>query len=115
MMKPVSDCIFCKICRNEIESELLFEDKHLVAFDDINPKAPVHFLVIPKKHIENLFFVYESDSIILAKIQIIIPQIAREKGLDDGFRVIQNNGAGGHQEVYHLHYHVIGGGRFKVF
>ena len=108
-------CIFCCISRKEINTKLVFENELIVAFDDIKPKAPVHFLVIPKKHIENLFDIGESDRSILAEIQIIIPKLALKKGLDKGFRVIQNNGAGGRQEVYHLHYHVLGGGEFKFF
>jgi Diadenosine tetraphosphate (Ap4A) hydrolase and other HIT family hydrolases len=87
----------------------------MLAFRDIHPKAPVLFLVIPRRHIENLFDVTESDTGLLGRIQLMIPEIAKQQGLDSGFRTVLNTGPGGHQEVYHMHYHVLGGGPFTGF
>ncbi len=104
-----SDCLFCKIIEGKIPSKKVFEDEDMLAFHDINPAAQVHFLIIPKVHIDNL---YDGDlrySQILGKILGMAGQLAKEQGADDGFRVIINNGRVGKQEVYHLHMHVLAG------
>ncbi|MDB9862904.1 histidine triad nucleotide-binding protein [Litorivicinus sp.] len=111
----MTDCLFCKIRDSEIPAEIIYKDDHCLAFKDINPKAPVHFLVIPVKHIVNLFDVEALDEGLLGRIQMKIPEIAKEQGLDSGFRTVLNTGPGGMQEVYHLHYHVLGGGPFTGF
>ncbi|NBS11211.1 MAG: histidine triad nucleotide-binding protein [Gammaproteobacteria bacterium] len=111
----MSDCLFCKIRDGEIPADVIYKDADLIAFRDIHPKAPVHFLVIPRRHIANLFDVSADDEGLMGRIQLAIPTIAREQGLDSGFRTVLNTGPGGHQEVYHMHYHVLGGGPFTGF
>ena len=108
----MTDCLFCKIRDGEIPAEVIYKDDDCLAFRDINPKAPVHFLVIPRRHIENLLDTTPSDEGLLGRIQLKIPQIAKEQGLDSGFRTVLNTGPGGHQEVYQMTYNVIGGGPF---
>ncbi|UOF90515.1 histidine triad nucleotide-binding protein [Fodinisporobacter ferrooxydans] len=104
------DCIFCKIIANEIPSKKVYEDDLVVAFHDIQPVAPVHVLVIPKKHIPSVLDLREEDTPYLAAIHSAIQTIANQLGLsEEGFRVITNTGKHGQQTVFHLHYHVIGG------
>ena len=104
------DCIFCKIAAGEIPSNKIYEDDHVIAFHDINPIAPVHALVIPKKHVTNVLEFGEEDATLLLKIHQGIQQVARELGVDEtGFRVITNTGVHGQQTVFHVHYHVVGG------
>jgi len=104
-----ADCLFCKIVRGEIPSRKVYEDADMLAFHDIHPFAPVHFMIIPKQHIASLADVDASHQGILGKILAAAPRLAREQGSTDGFRVIINTGRVGRQEVYHLHVHVIGG------
>ena len=104
-----ADCLFCKIVRGEIPSRKVYEDADMLAFHDIHPLAPVHFMIIPKQHIASLADVDASHEGILGKILAAAPRLAREQGSTDGFRVIINTGRVGRQEVYHLHVHVIGG------
>ncbi|MEN9315101.1 MAG: hypothetical protein RIS35_1494 [Pseudomonadota bacterium] len=103
------DCLFCRIARGEIPSRKVYEDDDILAFHDISPKAPVHFLVIPKQHIENLYDVTDEHQLLLGKVFGATARLAREQGSVDGFRVVVNNGRVGRQEVYHLHVHVLGG------
>lgn len=106
----MSDCVFCKIARHEIPSELLYEDDELVAFEDASPQAPVHFLVIPREHIATVVDIPESRSSLLGKMAIVGVAIAREKGLEPkGYRLVLNYGEDGGQLVQHIHLHVIGG------
>ncbi|WP_296560087.1 histidine triad nucleotide-binding protein [Pigmentiphaga sp.] len=109
------NCIFCKIARGEIPSRKVYEDDEIFAFHDIHPIAPVHFLVIPKRHVPSLQDVAASDVPLLGRMQVLIPRLALEEccrpGPEGGFRLVANNGADGGQEVPHLHYHVIGGPR----
>ena len=111
----MSECLFCKIRDGQIPAEIIHKDNDCIAFRDIHPKAPVHFLVIPRRHIENLFDVTVADTELLGRIQLAIPAIAKSQGLDSGFRTVLNTGPGGFQEVYHMHYHVLGGGPFTGF
>lgn len=111
----MTDCLFCRIRDGEIPAEILYRDDDCLAFRDIHPKAPVHVLVIPTRHIENLFDVTEADERLLGRIQLTLPKIARSLGLDSGFRTVLNTGPGGYQEVYHMHYHMLGGGPFSGF
>jgi len=111
----MADCLFCKIRDGEVSAEIIFENSECLAFRDINPKAPVHFLVIPRRHIANLWDTKTSDVGLLGRIQLMIPKIAKDQGLDSGFRTVLNTGPGGYQEVYHIHYHVLGGGPFTGF
>lgn len=103
------DCIFCKIVRGEIPSRKVYEDDDMLAFHDINPSAPVHFMVVPKIHVDNLYDADLKYQALLGKMLGMLGQMAREQGLTDGFRVVINNGRVGRQEVYHLHVHVMGG------
>lgn len=102
-------CIFCKIVRGEIPSKKVFEDAEILAFHDIHPSAPVHFLIIPKQHIGSLAECDDTHQAVLGKILAHAGRLASEQGATDGFRVIINTGRVGRQEVYHLHVHILGG------
>ncbi len=101
----MSDCIFCKIVAGEIPCRKLYEDEDVLAFHDIHPVAPVHFMLIPKMHVASLAECDQSHRDVLGKILLLAPKLAREQGLSDGFRTVINTGRG-----FHLHVHVIGGG-----
>ena len=104
------DCIFCKIAQKEIPSAIVYEDEDVIAFNDLNPEAPVHVLVIPKKHIENLTTATEEDQQLLGKIMLTIQKIAVEQGIaENGYRVVTNCGVQGGQTVMHMHFHLMGG------
>uniref|UniRef100_A0A023FE00 Putative zinc-binding protein of the histidine triad hit family n=1 Tax=Amblyomma cajennense TaxID=34607 RepID=A0A023FE00_AMBCJ len=103
------DTIFGKIVRGEIPTKFIYEDDKCVAFHDINPQAPVHFLVIPKKPIPQLSKATEADKDILGHIMYVAQLVAKEQKLDKGFRVVVNDGPQGCQSVYHVHLHVMGG------
>ncbi|BBE49969.1 Purine nucleoside phosphoramidase [Ferriphaselus amnicola] len=104
------NCIFCKIVRGEIPCRKVYEDDEVFAFHDINPVAPVHFMLIPKLHLASLAEADASHAALLGKMLVLAPQLAKEQGLDNGFRTVINTGKGGGQEVFHLHVHIIGGG-----
>jgi histidine triad (HIT) family protein len=104
-----SECIFCKIVKGEIPSKKIYEDDDILAFNDIRPLAPVHFMIIPKRHIASLAECDASHQAVLGKLLALAPRLAREQGSTGGFRTIINTGRVGRQEVYHLHVHVIGG------
>lgn len=106
----MSDCIFCKIARGEIPSRKVYEDDEVLAFHDINPVAPVHFMLVPKLHVASLLDADESHAALLGKMLLLASKLAKEQGLEGGFRTVINTGRGGGQEVFHLHVHVIGGG-----
>ncbi len=108
----MSDTIFGKIVAGELPAKKLYEDDLCIAIDDINPQAPVHSLVIPKKPIAMLVEASEEDQALLGHLLLVAAKIAKEKGVSDAFRTIINNGAGGGQTVFHLHIHVLGG--FKM-
>lgn len=103
------DCIFCRLVRGEIPSRKVHEDDDILAFHDIRPAAPVHFLIIPKVHVETLYDADGSHQTVLGKMLGMAGQLARQEGLTDGFRTIVNTGRIGRQEVYHLHIHILGG------
>lgn len=106
----MSDCIFCKIVNGDIPSNKVYEDDDFLAFHDIHPKAKIHLLVIPKKHIPTLMDIQEKDIELIGKLHLVIQKIARQLHIDEeGFRVINNCKEHGGQEVFHLHYHVLGG------
>ena len=106
----MSDCLFCKIVRGKIPCSKVYEDDEVLAFRDINPVAPVHFMLIPKAHLESLAQVEEAHTALLGKMLFLAPRLAKEQGLDNGFRTVINTGKGGGQEVMHFHIHIIGGG-----
>ncbi len=103
------DCIFCRIVRGEIPSRKVFEDADILAFHDINPVAPVHFLMIPKRHVGTLYDATETDAPALGRMLAMAGTLARQQGAGDGFRTIVNTGRVGRQDVQHVHIHVVGG------
>jgi histidine triad (HIT) family protein len=103
------DCIFCKIARGEIPAKKVHDDADVMAFHDIRPQAPVHLLIVPRAHIESLYDATPAHEAALGKMLAVAGRLAREAGAADGFRTIINNGRVAHQEVYHLHMHVLGG------
>jgi histidine triad (HIT) family protein len=106
------DCIFCKIIAGQIPSRKIHEDDDLLAFHDIRPAAPVHFLIIPKLHLPSLLEASTPEhERLLGRMLMLAPRLAREQGAGNGFKTLFNTGADGGQEVYHLHLHVIGGRR----
>lgn len=105
----MSDCLFCKIIEGEIPSKKVYEDDLVYAFDDIDPKAPVHFLIVPKKHIMNADELKEEDKDLIGHIFLTAKKICKEKGLERGYRVVNNCKEDGGQTVDHLHFHVLGG------
>jgi histidine triad (HIT) family protein len=107
----VSDCLFCKIAAGEIPSKKVYENERVYAFDDINPQAPTHVLVVPKKHVVNLFD-GSSDPELLGELVARCADIARERGLND-FRLVSSSGSQAGQAVFHLHFHVLGGRRMR--
>ena len=108
-----SDCLFCKIAAGEIPCRKVYEDSDLIAFHDINPVALVHFMIVPKEHVVSLAEAHARHELLLGRILLLAPVLAKEQGLDDGFRTIINTGRGGGQEVMHLHVHVMGGGHLR--
>ncbi len=103
------DCLFCKIVRGEIPSKKVYEDEDVLAFHDVRPVAAVHFLLIPKAHVPTMYEVNMTHHRALGKMLALAGELARKEGATDGFRSIINTGRVGHQEVYHVHMHVIGG------
>lgn len=103
------NCIFCKIVRGEIPSRKVFEDDEMIAFHDINPMAPVHFLMIPREHVASMADLEERHQGLVGKMMLRANQLAVAQGSPEGFRLIVNTGRIGRQDVYHLHLHVIGG------
>lgn len=103
------DCLFCSIASKDIPSQLIYEDDLVVAFKDINPQAPIHFLVVPKLHVQSLDQVTEAHNGLIAHIMRLIPKLAAKQGVENGYRVINNCGSDGGQTVGHIHFHVLGG------
>jgi len=104
----MSDCIFCKIANGDVPSNKVYEDDKILVFHDADPQAPVHVLIIPKKHIPSMDHVTEEDGELLAYIMLKIKDIAKDLGLDNGYRVVNNCGEDGFQTVKHLHFHLLG-------
>ena len=105
-----NDCLFCKIIKKEIPSTIVYEDEEVIAFKDIHPAAPIHILVVPKKHIATLVDLTEEDEKIIGKIFSVINKIANDQAFKEkGFRVIANCGEDGCQEVKHIHFHLLAG------
>ena len=105
----MADCVFCKIISGEIPSKKVYEDDKIIAINDLNPMAPVHVLFIPKEHICCANAITEENSGIVAHIFTKIPVVAKELGLENGYRVVNNCGEDGGQTVMHLHFHLLGG------
>ena len=111
----MSACLFCKIIAGKLPSDRVHEDDQVVVFKDIHPKAPVHLLVVPRVHFASLNELAPEHDALMAHMLHLLPQLARQQGLDNGFRTIINTGPGGGQEVPHLHIHILGGGRLPGF
>lgn len=111
----MSDCLFCKIAAGEIPSDTVYEDDQVIVFKDLYPKADVHLLIIPREHVTSLNEMDASHDALMAHMMRLLPKLAKEHGLDDGFRTIINTGPGGGQEIFHLHIHLLGGGRLPGF
>ena len=105
----MSDCLFCKISAGEIAATCVFEDDDLIALEDIHPQAPVHLLVIPRKHIATLNDASEADQALLGKILLTCRRLAAERDISSGYRVVNNCGSPAGQSVFHLHFHLLGG------
>ena len=110
----MEDCIFCKIIKGEIPSDKVYEDDEILAFKDINPIAPIHVLIIPKKHIDSINEINDEDELLIGKIFIVIKKLAKEFNLDNGYRIVNNCGEDGGQAVKHLHFHLLGGRKLKM-
>lgn len=106
----MSECIFCRIVAGQVPSSTVYEDDEVLAFHDIHPFARVHFLIIPKQHVAALTDCTPAHEKLLGKMLLLAPRLAKERGLDAGFKTLINTGRGGGQEVFHLHVHVFGGG-----
>ena len=104
------DCIFCKIASKEIDAEFLYEDDDIVAFNDANPKAPYHILIIPKKHIATVNDLTDNDTLLVGNMVQKAKHLAAESGIaEDGYRILMNCNKGGGQDVFHIHLHLLGG------
>ncbi|MBI5426892.1 MAG: histidine triad nucleotide-binding protein [Nitrospinae bacterium] len=106
----MSDCLFCKIIEGKIPSKKVFEDDRLFAMEDVNPQAPVHLLIMPKKHVATLLDLQDGDSSLMGAVFPAASRLARERNIDrSGFRLVVNCGAGAGQSVFHIHFHLLGG------
>ena len=106
----MSDCLFCKMVSGEIQPDTVYEDDEVLAFNDINPQAPTHILIIPKKHIATLNDAGAEDTTVLGKLNLVAAGLAKEAGFaEDGYRVVMNCNSAGGQAVYHIHLHLLGG------
>jgi len=110
----MSDCLFCKIINKEINSDILFEDDDVLAFRDINPQAPIHILIVPKKHISTINDLQQEDKALTGKIILTAQSLAKQENIDEnGYRLVFNCNSEGGQEVYHIHLHLLGGRRMQ--
>jgi len=109
----MEDCLFCKIGKKEIPSKLVYEDADIFAFEDIQPQAPNHILICPRKHLISLTEATEEDAAMLGKLQLVAAKLAGERSLTSGYRTVLNNGRGAGQSVFHLHLHLLGGRDFR--
>ncbi|MGH9499504.1 MAG: histidine triad nucleotide-binding protein [Terriglobales bacterium] len=105
----MNDCLFCRIISGEIPSKKIYEDEHTYAFEDINPQAPTHVLVVPKKHIRGLKEARAEDSELIGQCHLAAANIARQRSIEDGYRTVLNVGPRAGQSVFHLHVHLLGG------
>jgi len=112
----MSNCIFCKIVNKEIPSAIVYEDDEILAFNDINPQAPAHILIIPKKHISDMTKITKEDAGLIGKIHLVAVKIAEEKGFaGKGFRLVNNCKEDGGQIVFHLYFHLMAGKKLSMF
>ncbi|MGH9501722.1 MAG: histidine triad nucleotide-binding protein [Terriglobales bacterium] len=109
----MTDCLFCRIVRGEIPAKKVYEDEHTFAFEDVNPQAPTHVLVVPKKHIVGLKESSPEDAEIIGRCHLAAANVARQRGIENGYRTVLNVGPGAGQSVFHLHVHLLGGRNLK--
>ena len=109
----MDDCLFCKIGEKKIPSKMVYEDDEIFAFEDIQPQAPSHVLICPRKHIASLTEAAAEDTAMLGKLQLVAAKLAKERKLTEGYRTVLNNGRGAGQSVFHLHLHLLGGREFR--
>lgn len=107
------DCLFCNIVKGQIPSEKVYEDNDVYAFKDVNPEAPVHILIIPKRHIKSVDELEETDKELVGHIFLVAKKLAKENKLENGYRLVSNIGEEGGQSVKHLHFHFLGGRSFN--
>lgn len=107
----MTDCLFCRLIAGEIPSKKVYEDDHTYAFEDINPQAPTHVLVVPKKHVRGLKEAQTEDAEIIGRCHLTAAHIARQRSIEDGYRTVLNIGPRAGQSVFHLHVHLLGGRR----
>ena len=105
----MTDCLFCRILKGEIPAKKVYEDEHTFAFEDINPQAPTHVLIIPKKHLRGLKEAVREDADLIGQLHLTAAKIARKRGIEEGYRTVLNVGPKSGQSVFHLHVHLIGG------
>jgi histidine triad (HIT) family protein len=105
----MANCLFCRIVKGEVPAKRVYEDEHTYAFEDINPKAPTHVLIIPKKHIVGLKEAEGEDAELIGRCHLVAAEIARKRGIENGYRTVLNVGPGSGQSVFHLHVHLLGG------
>jgi len=108
-----SSCVFCQIVEGKAPARIVYKDSEVVAFEDINPQAPVHILLVPKKHIQSVRELSSEDADIIGKIYLVAKSIAEDKNIKEGFRIVVNSGDKAGQSIYHLHFHLLGGRRFR--
>jgi histidine triad (HIT) family protein len=109
MIDPTANCLFCRILRGEIPAKKVYENEHVLAFEDIDPKAPTHVLVIPKKHFAGLKEAQAEDAEVIGRCHLAAAEIARQRNIENGYRTVLNVGPGAGQSVFHLHVHLLGG------
>jgi len=107
------DCIFCRIAKGDIPAQVAYQDDKILAFHDLSPQAPVHLLIIPKKHIPTLLDITPEDAEVMGHLLSKVPQIAQEAGLEEGFRLVANCKEPAGQAVFHLHFHLLGKRQFS--
>ena len=109
----MTDCLFCRIINGEIPAKKVYDDDHIFAFEDINPQAPTHVLIIPKKHVRGLKEAQAEDAELLGRLHLAAAEIGRQRGIEDGYRTVLNVGPRSGQSVFHMHVHLIGGRDLK--
>jgi histidine triad (HIT) family protein len=105
----MTDCLFCRIVNGDIPAKRVHEDEHVIAFEDINPQAPTHVLIIPKKHVRGLKEAQAEDAELVGRLHLAAAEIARQRGIEDGYRTVLNVGPKSGQSVFHMHVHLLGG------
>jgi histidine triad (HIT) family protein len=105
----MTDCLFCRIIKGEIPAKKVYEDDHIFAFEDVNPQAPTHVLIVPKKHIRGLKEAQAEDAELVGRLHLAAAEIGRQRRIEDGYRTVLNVGAKSGQSVFHIHVHLIGG------